>query len=40
MLFNSGVNNIPMDIGTVAPGLYFIDVLTNGKHITEKLVVN
>ena len=38
--FNSGVNNIAVDIRGIAPGMYYVDIVTEGKHITEKLVVN
>jgi endonuclease I len=38
--FNSGVNNINMDVNGVAPGLYYVNIVTGGKNITEKLVIN
>jgi hypothetical protein len=38
--FNSGVNNIGMDVRGIAPGLYYVDVVTEGKHITQKLIIN
>lgn len=38
--FNTGVNNVTMNIQGIAPGLYYVDIVTGGKRITEKLVIN
>jgi hypothetical protein len=37
---NTGVNNITMNIQGIAPGLYYVDIVTGGKRISEKLIIN
>jgi endonuclease I len=36
---HTGINNINMDMSGIAPGLYYVNVVTGGKNITEKLVI-
>jgi endonuclease I len=38
--FNPGVNNININVSGIASGLYYVNIYTEGKNITEKLVID